>query len=165
MPIKDELKDLYKTDQYYAVCAVVDARARGRCELCACPHGVLVIRHFGTLEPGPSGPDNPRVMYWRKRRYFSPWIDQWGNEIKGSPPDLWEGNKPAQYHHYENPEVLTHAHWNQDPEDNRPENVRLVCGWHHNTHDCPVRAVHAAETRKAKKDAQRPLLAAMEGEH
>jgi len=77
---------------------------------------------------------------------------------------LWEGEKEAHYHRYEESERLMHAHWNQDPEDNRPKNVRLVCNWCHNSHDGWPRALHAAETRKRKKDAQRPLIVvAIEG--
>lgn len=52
--------------------------------------------------------------------------------------------------------VLTIAHLNHNPADNRPENLAALCQRCHLNHD---KEQHR-ETRKARKDAQRPLLAA-----
>lgn len=48
--------------------------------------------------------------------------------------------------------VLTIAHiHNPDPMDCRPENLAALCQKCHNTHDAPMRAKRAAETRARKK--------------
>ena len=160
MPIRPEFRHHYRTPEWHAVCAEVDARANGRCENCACPGGFRITRTYGTRERG----KGPRVMFWRmlQNEYAdAPWIDQNGKALSGySIPDLWEGNDKALRHRSKRPVVLTHAHLNQDPSDHRPENVRLLCEWCHNMHDGKDRAMHAAETRKQKKDEERPLLVA-----
>lgn len=55
--------------------------------------------------------------------------------------------------------VLTVAHLNHTPGDDRDENLKALCQWCHNHYDAPVRAVHARETRMTRKDKGRPLLA------
>jgi hypothetical protein len=47
--------------------------------------------------------------------------------------------------------VLTIAHINQDPTDNRPVNLRALCQRCHNLIDLPYRTLHAAATRAAKQ--------------
>ena len=49
--------------------------------------------------------------------------------------------------------VLTIAHINQDPTDNRPVNLRALCQRCHNLIDLPYRTRNAAATRAAKKEA------------
>jgi hypothetical protein len=51
--------------------------------------------------------------------------------------------------------VLTVAHLNHDPRDNREENLKALCQWCHLNYD----KLHHAETRAVRKDAARPLLA------
>ena len=46
--------------------------------------------------------------------------------------------------------VLTVAHLDQDPGNNRHENLRAWCQKCHNEHDAPFRQLHAAETRRRK---------------
>jgi hypothetical protein len=46
--------------------------------------------------------------------------------------------------------VLTVAHLNNDPGDCRPENLKALCQRCHNRLDAPMRARHAAETRRRK---------------
>lgn len=47
--------------------------------------------------------------------------------------------------------VLTIAHINQDPTDNRPVNLRALCQRCHNLIDLPYRTQNAAATRAAKR--------------
>ena len=49
--------------------------------------------------------------------------------------------------------VLTVAHLNHDPTDNRPENLRAMCQRCHNRYDKPHRTANAAATRHKKRTA------------
>lgn len=49
------------------------------------------------------------------------------------------------------PIMLTVAHLNHDPRDNRPENLRAMCQRCHLRYDMPLHQKHAAETRRRKK--------------
>ncbi len=50
--------------------------------------------------------------------------------------------------------VLTIAHLNHTPGDDRDENLKALCQWCHLNWD----KIHHAETRKIRKDLARPLL-------
>jgi hypothetical protein len=50
--------------------------------------------------------------------------------------------------------VLTIAHLNHTPGDDRDENLKAMCQWCHLNYD----QLHHHETRGARKDAKRPLL-------
>lgn len=52
--------------------------------------------------------------------------------------------------------VLTIAHLNQDPTDNRLVNLLALCQRCHNKIDAPWRQQHAASTRAAKKSNANP---------
>ncbi|MBI4748635.1 MAG: hypothetical protein HY774_09095 [Acidobacteria bacterium] len=54
--------------------------------------------------------------------------------------------------------VLTTAHVNHTPSDNRDENLRAWCQFHHLRHDARHHAGNARLTRRVKKDKRRPLL-------
>ena len=63
--------------------------------------------------------------------------------------------------------VLTIAHLNQDPSDNRKENLRALCQRCHNVLDLPWRMKNAAMTnaaRRADESDGQMLLASGEGE-
>jgi hypothetical protein len=51
--------------------------------------------------------------------------------------------------------VLTIAHLNHTPGDDRDENLMVLCSWCHLNYD----KLHHAETRATRKDQGRPLLA------
>lgn len=154
MPIRSEHRHHYRTPAWRAVCEIVDARAQGRCEHCGCPAGLDIIRLFGATSPGGS----ERRMYWRLWGYpDARWIDNQGEETQFSlRPELWAGPRLAKFRRIK--VQLGHAHLNQNPADNSPDNVRLLCRYCHILHDAPVIAEHAADTRKTRKDATRPLL-------
>ena len=54
---------------------------------------------------------------------------------------------------------LGRAHLDQDPANDAPENIRVLCRACHMDHDLQWHALHARETRMTRKDAARPLLA------
>lgn len=55
--------------------------------------------------------------------------------------------------------VLTVAHLDHDPRNNEPENLAAFCQRCHLHHDRRQHASNARETRRARKDLTRPLLA------
>jgi hypothetical protein len=54
--------------------------------------------------------------------------------------------------------ILTVAHLNQTPGDDRPENLKALCQWCHLHLDRQFHLKNARETRMTKKDKARPLL-------
>lgn len=58
--------------------------------------------------------------------------------------------------------ILTVAHFNQKPWDNRLENLVVLCQRCHLSLDRDQHKENARETRCAKKDGARPLLASKE---
>lgn len=53
--------------------------------------------------------------------------------------------------------VCTAAHVDHDPTNNHPSNLRWWCQRCHNSYDAPMRAKHAAETRRRKRGGQMEL--------
>jgi hypothetical protein len=85
-------------------------------------------------------------MYWRLSRN-EPWRDQHGRlvPLEGSPPGPGRRLRV----------ILTVAHLNHDPRDNGDTNLVALCQWCHLNYD----RLHHRETRAARKDVARPLLA------
>lgn len=54
--------------------------------------------------------------------------------------------------------VLPIAHLDHTPENCAPENLRALCQRCHLRHDAAKHAANSRETRRARKDAERPLL-------
>lgn len=160
MPIKPENRHYYERPEWRAVCQIVDERAGGRCERCQAPDRRNITRVYGQRTPA-----SPiRLMFWRTRRKgtLGNWHGGDGEILQSSPPALYNGPRQSSYILIK--VILTHAHLNQDPGDNRPDNVALLCQWCHNSHDARARAEHARETRCKAKDEARPLIAAEAGE-
>ena len=155
MPIKRENLHFYDRADYHAVCKLVDDRAGGVCEKCLAPDRTNIMRVYGSRTPA-----SPiRIMFWRiwRHQVIGNWHSGDGEVLQSSPPPLYDGAKQSSYFLIE--VILTHAHLNQDPSDNRPANVALLCQWCHNSHDARARAANARETRQKAKDKERPLLA------
>lgn len=53
---------------------------------------------------------------------------------------------------------LGRAHLDQNPHNDADENIAMLCRACHMEHDLPAHVASAADTRKTKKDAARPLL-------
>lgn len=147
MPIRPEFRHFYRTPQYRAARDRVMARAKNRCEQCKKPNrtNVFVLTMF----------EEPRCMFPLRRiqcwtgKGRRAWRDCYGRvrrdvKVKGLPRQIWV--------------VCTVAHLNHTPGDDRDENLKFLCQWCHLHYD----QMHHHETRAARKDATRPMLAAQE---
>lgn len=126
MPIRPEWRKYYGKD-WHALRMRILARAKHRCEECQVPDRLTVLRGQGNS--------------WKDLRnghWYSP---------DGLAPKCWSHRRMVTI-------VLTVAHLNHDPQDNRPENLRALCQWCHLNYD----KLHHAESRAARKDRARPLL-------
>jgi hypothetical protein len=107
------------------------------------------------------------VWVWRSNsngQYWSPSLiaQQWTYCVQGGAgnfrlPDVQirEGKRTGRLRQIY--VVLTIAHLNHTPGDDRPENLKALCQWCHLNYD----KLHHKETRALRKDRTRPLLAAM----
>jgi len=144
MPIQPKLRHFYRGPGYRAWRAALVERAGDKCEQCRKPNGWTVETHTSLNVLG-------LRMAWRFIRHNGPWRDQHGKRIvrlthvqalkRLGPPRAVKV-------------VLTAAHLNHTPGDDRAENGRLLCQWCHLNYDQP----HHKETRTQRKDAARPLL-------
>jgi hypothetical protein len=143
MPIRAELRHHYGRVWRTVVRPRILARAGNRCEECGKPNGKKVETITAAVA-------SSRVMWWRTRKTPRWWhspqtaLEPWqllGR--RGSPPP----RKICV--------VLTVAHLNHVPGDDRDENLRALCQWCHLHYD----RAHHAETRATRKDRARPLLA------
>lgn len=119
MPISKEKKHLYPKDWKEISLRIRFERAGGRCENCNAPHGEVIIRYPG------------EVTNWRfiQSTMYDPTDDPIG---RGRPVKI----------------VLTTAHLNHDPQDNRDENLRALCQRCHLRHDAEHHAMNAARSRR-----------------
>jgi hypothetical protein len=146
MPIRPDLRPFYRGATWSAIRRRILERAGGKfdgkgkyaggahCEQCRVPDRHLVARGpFGTWSDGKS---------WHNNRGES--MPHWAYPFRLS-------------HVREVKIVLTTAHLNHDPEDNRDENLKALCQWCHLHYDAP----HHKQTRSTRKDRARPLLGAV----
>lgn len=145
MPIRPELRKLYRGPEYRERRKRILERAGNRCEQCGVPNNSDIDRANGgwwlevKFKPGMTGVE----LKWR---------DEHGTHVIPLKDPKMRGVRV----------VLAVAHLNNDPEDNREENLRAYCQWCHLHHDLPVHQAHAKQTRIRHKDAARPMLAAIE---
>ena len=161
MPIRADLRHLYRGKDWQAVRERIRARAGDQCERCGKPNGVPVETIVGKMlaEPGVVPYMSPGVvpyMFWRPanaKRKLS-W-HSWDGKISTHPA-------PAPEHLY----VRTGrrfimakcgaAHLNHLAGDDREQNLSWLCDWCHFHHDLEQHR----ETRATRKDAGRPILVA-----
>ncbi|MBM3744188.1 MAG: hypothetical protein FJW34_00150 [Acidobacteria bacterium] len=127
MPIRRDLRRFYGAEWRTVIRPRILARARNRCERCGVPDRIETIRAGSA---------------WFEAHY-SRWFDH--RRRVASP--LARAVRTVRV-------VLTVAHLNHDPADNRDENLAALCQWCHLHYDAP----HHKETRATRKDARRPLL-------
>ena len=134
MPIRPELRQFYGREWHTVIRPRILKRARDRCEQCRIPNHETAWRVGASWRV-------PRQTWWR---------DEGGRCTRLiSPPTGWLRKVRI---------VLTIAHLNHDPADNRDENLMALCQWCHLHHD----RAHHKDTRRGRKDARRPLLAGQE---
>ncbi len=137
MPIRKEWREHYRTPAFRRARDLAKVRSCGFCERCGAPDRELVFRL-------------PGGFWWDET--LDTWRDRHCRPAPGPHPGSrgWLRAKPVLV-------ILTSAHLDHDPANNAEANVARLCQWCHNTHDLPFRA----ETRKIRKDRERPLLAAI----
>lgn len=140
MPIRREFRQFYGREWREVTRPRILKRAGNRCEQCGVPNNTDVTRAAGWWVEW--------IVDWHKGAKFH-WRDDHGAIRKSSEvADVLDA--PTRLVRI----VLTIAHMNHTPGDDRDENLKALCQYHHLHYD----AGHHAETRQVRKDAARPLL-------
>jgi hypothetical protein len=137
MPIRPDLRHLYRTPEYVEARARVVERSGDRCEQCGKRNGSIVETVTGKE-------DGKHFMWWRG---IGPWVDDSGHEWRHL--DVRCATRIVIVH-------IGLAHLDHNPANNADENLKFLCGWCHLHYD----QLHHKETRSIRKDRQRPLLQA-----
>lgn len=144
MPIAPQFRKFYGRQWAKQTRPRILNRARNKCEQCHKPNRrkVWTVR----LE---------RSQVWAMKKHAPAWTDcktgtivLAGEEVPGM---AWIMGRPMRRIRV----VLTVAHLNHTPGDDRDENLKALCQWCHLDYD----KTHHAETRAARKDQGRPLIA------
>lgn len=149
MPIRPELRQFYQGRQWQATRARILERARHRCEWCGKPNHRWIFVYNGRHD--------------RQARPIQYWLKMHGRVWRIAPTGKRAGDSarvmrglPARVY-----VVLTIAHLNHTPGDDRDDNLKALCQWCHLWHD---RQQHRA-SRSERKDRARPLISElMKGE-
>lgn len=130
MPIRPENRALYPADWKAISRRIRHERAGNRCEQCKAPNGELIVR----------AEDGATYML-----------------SDGEVHDANDGQtlgyaRSSEYPGYQLVKiVLTVAHLDHDPTQNRDENLRALCQRCHLRHDAEHHRRNSAETRRARK--------------
>jgi hypothetical protein len=139
MPIRPEHRHYYRGAAWAETRRRILARAGYRCEQCGKRDG-SDVQVYSTGSCG---------QVWRAGQRRNP---KWISCLTGKPISLRlfaaERIRTIRV-------VLTIAHLNHTPGDDRDENLKALCPWCHLHYD----SEQHADTRRARKDAARPLLA------
>ena len=140
MPIRPEFLHFYGKDWQKRVRPRILERAKDKCERCHKPNHVKVLTY--TLPFG--------RMFYRIAAAGTAWVNQdgkpgipWQHGAKGPPRVITV--------------ILTVAHLNHTPGDDRDENLKAWCQWCHLLYD----RQHHKATRTTRKDSSRPLIEAV----
>ena len=141
MPIRPEFREFYGREWRTVVRPAILRRAGYKCEQCQKPNHAHVW-----VWSGPSGQYWTRVKGDGQLWHYCALGGGTGNFrlIR----DQWNQARQIRV-------VLTIAHLNHTPGDDRPENLMALCQWCHLNYD----KVHHRETRATRKDRSRELLA------
>lgn len=115
MPIRPDLRPLYRTPEALAAFEACRARAAGKCERCGLAGGASISRRCPRCLDKPRLRDDCQSCYGAGR---VPWKV-----------------------------ILTVAHLNHDPRDNRPRNLACLCASCHLRHDAKQHAMERARGR------------------
>ena len=144
MPIRPEFRAFYRGAAWVNTRLRILTRAAHRCEQCGKPNGERVETHTARALSILNYPGQT-VMFWRARSCS--WRNQWGEHVRAVDTFGWKTRWIRV--------VLTVAHLNHTPGDDRDENLKALCQWCHLTYD----RSHHHETRGLRKDSKRALLA------
>jgi len=142
MPIKPEFRHFYGKEWREITRPRILARACNACERCNVPNGARVLRACGWW--------TPRISCWFGiPTVFAHWMspDRIDRGEHGFPSMICREVRI----------VLTIAHLNHTPGDDRDENLQALCQWCHLTNDFS----HHKQSRAIRKDLARPLLVPM----
>lgn len=142
MPIKD--KSRYPKDWDNLSRRIRFERAGGKCEQCGAEHGTWIWRSY-------TDPLNYLTL-----RPDGDYYDKAGERVNMSePPDEFLSRTDYEYDKdHDIKVVLTVAHLDHDTTNNDESNLKALCQKCHLRHDAKIHAMHAAETRAAKRDKQ-----------
>ncbi len=153
MPIRKELRKFYRTPEWYAAREAVKSRAKDCCENCGAPNRQTVLRAYE----------------WWTPATLQATVFMLNGTIAGEPVTLlpWHHKDTIQLAHFPRHDGMKWsgiqcgcAHVNGIAGDDRiDENLRWWCRGCHLRHDIPIHVANAHETRGARKDEKRPLLA------
>lgn len=133
MPIRKEFRKFYRGQAWRETRHRILNRAHGCCEQCGIPH------HFRIIRAGGYWWDVLAGGCWRR-------------------PDGTVGRPPKGLRRRIVAIVLTIAHLNNTPGDDRPNNLMALCQWCHLNLDRPLHLTNSRITRSIRKDRARPLL-------
>lgn len=139
MPIRKELLQFYGRVWRTVTRPRILARAGNKCEACSIPNSTDVTRIGGCWLDERVTWDDGITKQWR---------DTTGCLLAKRPSGKTRRIRV----------VLTIAHLNHVAGDDRDENLKAWCQWCHLDYD----KRHHAETRAARKDLSRPILAALD---
>jgi hypothetical protein len=148
VPIRRDLRPLYRTPEYFAARDRVLARSRGRCEHCLRPKGELVEMISGKTA------DGNLFLLWR-----TPGRKHWTNQ-NGWPAtkkDLQVLADVETWRRYRSRTQLQMAHTDNNPRNHA--SLAYLCAWCHLALD---QSVHKA-SRVNRKDRDRGILQMVEG--
>lgn len=138
MPIRPELRHLYRGAAWRAMRELILGRAKNCCEACKVPNKLGIAR----IDAYPG--------WW-----FT--LDGEAHDQTGKLQFHFRGSE------FDSPDRLvtirlTLAHLNRIPGDDREENLMALCQYCHLNYNRSVNVVQAKETRLTNKDAARPIL-------
>lgn len=150
MPIRKELRHLYRGPKWEATRKRILERAGNKCESCAVPNRTTVLRAYGWWTPATL----PATVFKMGGTLYGVSLFEllWTHATEDAPTQHRTGFVRESCHWVGI--VLTIAHLNHVPGDDRDENLKALCQWCHLHYD----QLHHKSTRSTRKDARRPLL-------
>lgn len=147
MPIRKELRHLYRGPAWEAARAACRERAGDRCQDCGAPNHTVVLRAYRWWTPA----NVESTVFWMRGRLN-------GREVTVLP---WHCGKIVNNAHFPRHDGMHWsgiqcgaAHRNGVAGDDRPDNLAWLCRGCHLRHDFSQHRL----TRATRKDAARPLL-------
>jgi hypothetical protein len=148
MPIRADLRQFYGREWVTVTRPRILARAGDKCEQCGKPNHAQVDTLTEAYDRMPRV--RVYVMYWKRPR-MKRWYSHRGELVRPGTPHRASPARQIRV-------VLTVAHLNHTPGDDRDENLAALCQWCHLIYDL----LQHRESRQARKDKARPLLAGVQ---